>query len=86
MPATVFDLAELRRILRDVGGTAPGVDLEADILDTSFDELGYDSLALMEAAARIQQEFGVRLDDDTVFETSSPRGLLAAVSTVSAVR
>ena len=80
MSGSALDLAELRRILRTVAGTEQGVDLDADILDTSFSDLGYDSLALLEAAARILQEFGVRLDDDALLEATNQRQLLQLVS------
>ena len=81
MTGSVLDLAELRRILRIVAGTEQGVDLDADILDTAFSDLGYDSLALLEAAAQILREFGVRLDDDALLGATSPRQLLDLVST-----
>ncbi len=80
MSGTVPDLDDLRRILRDVAGTAQGVDLDGDILDTPFEDLGYDSLALLEAAARILQEYGVRLHDDVLAEATTPRLLLDIVA------
>jgi act minimal PKS acyl carrier protein len=80
MSVPALDLSDLRRILRAVAGTEQGVDLDADIMDTEFVDLGYDSLALMETAAQILQEFGVRLDDDAVFEATNPRRLLELVN------
>ena len=77
MSAPTLDLSELRRILRTVAGAEQGVDLDADIMDTPFSDLGYDSLALLEAAAQILREFGVRLEDDALLEASNPRQLLA---------
>ena len=33
---------------------------------STFDDLGYDSLALLETSTNIEREFGVSLDDPTV--------------------
>lgn len=56
-------LDELRRIVLEAAGEPEGRDLDGDLGATTFGELGYESLALMEVAARIQQEFGVEVED-----------------------
>ncbi|MGW2373624.1 MULTISPECIES: acyl carrier protein [Kitasatospora] len=71
---------DLRRILREAAGQQEGVDLDGDILDLAFDELGYDSLALLETGSRIEQIFGIRLDDNTLSDSPGPRALIAAVN------
>jgi len=81
MPDMTFGLQDLRRILRESGGTEEGVDLEGEILDTEFDALGYDSLAMMETAARISREYGVALDDDALTTATTPRRLLELLET-----
>jgi len=73
-------IADLRRVLREAAGAADNVDLDGDILDLEFADLGYDSLALLETAARISHEFGVKLDDDVVVDANTPRKLLTAVN------
>ncbi|GGU77006.1 actinorhodin polyketide synthase acyl carrier protein [Streptomyces litmocidini] len=73
-------LDALRTILVACAGEDDGVDLSGDILDTTFEDLGYDSLALMESAARIEREFGIALDDDDVNEALTPRLLLDLVN------
>jgi len=80
MPAHEFTIEDLRRILRDGAGTDEAVDLDGDILDTDFESLGYESLALLETSGRIEREFGITLDDDTVTEAKTPRALLGAVN------
>jgi act minimal PKS acyl carrier protein len=75
-----MDLDDLRRILVACAGEDDGTDLSGDILATTFEELGYDSLALMESAARIKQEFGVDLTDEDVAEVGTPSALLALVN------
>jgi act minimal PKS acyl carrier protein len=67
--------AGLRDILRAAGGEAEN-RAGTEILDVPFEDLGYDSLALLETAARIQREYGVRLDDEWVAEVATPRDLL----------
>ncbi|MFF1920171.1 acyl carrier protein [Streptomyces sp. NPDC058221] len=78
MPSTEFTIDDLRRILREGAGTEEGVDLDADILDTEFEQLGYESLALLETCGRIEREYGVRLDDDAL-AARTPRALLGLV-------
>lgn len=80
MSTTVFTIEDLKRILREGAGAEEGVDLDADILDAQFDELGYDSLALLETAARIMREYRVPLDDDAATMARTPRELLALVN------
>lgn len=87
MAAKELTIDDLRRILREGAGTGEGVDLDGDILDASFDDLGYESLALLETAARIGREFGVELDDATVTDAETPRDLIDAVNAqLSAVK
>jgi act minimal PKS acyl carrier protein len=76
MPDTTFELQDLRRILRECAGAEDGVNLDGEILDTDFDLLGYDSLALMETAARIARDYGIRIGDDALTAATTPRRLL----------
>jgi act minimal PKS acyl carrier protein len=80
MSNKVVELSDLRRILRESAGTEQGVDLGGDILDTSFDDLGYDSIAVMETTSRIAREYGVTVDDEALFEARTPRLLLGLVN------
>nr|P12885.2 RecName: Full=Granaticin polyketide synthase acyl carrier protein; Short=ACP [Streptomyces violaceoruber]CAA09655.1 acyl carrier protein [Streptomyces violaceoruber]CAA34266.1 unnamed protein product [Streptomyces violaceoruber]CAA34371.1 unnamed protein product [Streptomyces violaceoruber] len=70
----------LRTILVACAGEDDGVDLSGDILDITFEELGYDSLALMESASRIERELGVALADGDINEELTPRVLLDLVN------
>jgi minimal PKS acyl carrier protein len=74
-----LDLPELTRILRECAGVDEAVDLEGDILDMAFPELGYDSLALLQTIGVIQREFGIELDDSAA-GTETPREFLALVN------
>lgn len=78
MSAT-FTLDDLKRILRE--GSGEEADLDGDILDAEFEELGYESLALLETTSRIEREFGVALDEEAVAAARTPRSLLELVNT-----
>jgi len=71
-------LADLRRVLRKAAGEAE--DLDGDILDVEFKDLGYDSLALMETASAVERERGVRLDESALADASTPRSFLELVN------
>ena len=74
-----FTLTDLTRLLRECAGEDETVDLDADILDLTFEDLGYDSLALFNTVSRIERDYGVELGDEVVAEVRSPRELLARV-------
>ncbi|WP_188190200.1 acyl carrier protein [Nonomuraea sp. SYSU D8015] len=76
-------LDDLRRIMVACAGEDEHVDLGGDIMDEHFADLGYDSLAMMETAAKIENEFGVRIPDEKVAELTTPRALLDFVSHVT---
>ena len=78
-------LDDLRRILVSCAGENDDLDLNGDILDSPFQDLGYDSLALMETVARIQREYGIDVSDDDMAEVETPRALLEIVNGTLAV-
>jgi act minimal PKS acyl carrier protein len=80
MATPELTLEDLRRILRTVAGEAEGTGLDGDILDVTFTDLGYDSLALLETAGQIERERELQLDESTITEAQTPRELLAAVT------
>ncbi|MEU8027629.1 acyl carrier protein [Streptomyces sp. NPDC049099] len=80
MTHTEFTLEDLKRILREGAGTDEGVDLDGDILDVDFEDLGYESLALLETGGRIEREYEISLDEDALSEARTPRALLEAVN------
>ncbi|MEO3930634.1 acyl carrier protein [Micromonosporaceae bacterium B7E4] len=75
-----LDIDDLKRILRECAGADEKVTLEGDILDATFTDLGYDSLAVLETAGRIEREYGIKLDDDVVTSAETPRSLLEIVN------
>ncbi|MFF4246516.1 acyl carrier protein [Streptomyces sp. NPDC001822] len=73
-------LADLTRMLRESAGEEEGIDLDGDVIDTPFMELGYDSLALLQVIGQIQREYGIEIPDDAVVDAETPGALLALVN------
>ncbi|MET7515737.1 acyl carrier protein [Streptomyces sp. NPDC005480] len=74
-----LELSDLKTLLRECAGEEEGVDLDGDVIDVTFMELGYDSLALLQTTGRIEREYGISLDEDGLDEAETPRALLALV-------
>jgi aromatase len=72
---------DLCTMLVDCAGLTEGVGLNERHMDTELDSLGYDSLAVLETAARIKHEFGVQIPDHEVADLRTPRLLLNRVNT-----
>ncbi|HVK25897.1 MAG TPA: acyl carrier protein [Actinokineospora sp.] len=68
-----FDLDDLRAIMRESAGVDEDIDLNGDIADIEFTELGYDSLAVLELASQVQRKYSVPIPDDAVHEMLTPR-------------
>ena len=75
---SVFAIDDLRKVLQEAGGDE-SIDLAGNILDTPLGELGYDSLALLEATAVIRRTYGVAVTDETVQSGTTPRQLMTSV-------
>jgi act minimal PKS acyl carrier protein len=75
-----FTLTELVSALRASAGEDEEVDLDGDVLDVPFDDLGYDSLALFNTVGRIERERGISLSDDVVGQAATPRALISEIN------
>lgn len=75
---------DLRRILVQCAGESDSAAFTDDITSVSFEDLGYDSLALMETAARISQEFGVTIRDEEIIDVRTPGEIIALVNGATA--
>ncbi len=73
-------IEDVHRILIACAGDIGTSELHGDIAALEFDDLGYDSLALLETAARIEQEFGVRIPEEQITEVKTPQELLGLVN------
>jgi act minimal PKS acyl carrier protein len=77
-----FTLADLKQALRAAAGEDESVDLDGDIMDTEFGELGYDSLAILETASHIERSAGVQLPEDEVGRQQTPREFIDFVNSL----
>lgn len=80
MPAKAFTLDDLKRILIAGAGADETVDFDGEIADRRFEDLGYESLALLETLGRIENEFDISLDDSVLTGESTPAQLIDAVN------
>jgi minimal PKS acyl carrier protein len=70
-------IRELEQIMHECAGWAQPLDEAAD---QSFDELGYDSLALLQTSSRIKRDYGVQLSEDLLAEMKTPSKLVDAIN------
>jgi minimal PKS acyl carrier protein len=77
---TTFTLDDLRKSIQECAGQDESVDLSGDIGDTTFSELGYDSLAVMETASRVSRDYDVELPEEEVGELKTPRDFVDFVN------
>jgi minimal PKS acyl carrier protein len=71
---------DLKQILREAAGTDDSVDLDRNILDVEFADLGYDSVALLETGGRVELKYGVVLPDEAIAAMPTPRTFLTLVN------
>ncbi|MFB8246291.1 acyl carrier protein [Streptomyces sp. NPDC001046] len=75
-----LELCDLIALLRECAGEEEGVDLDGDVLDVPFADLGYDSLAVLQTTGRIERDWAVRLDEEAIDEADTPRAYLDLVN------
>jgi act minimal PKS acyl carrier protein len=76
----VFTKEDLVRTMRVAAGEDDSVDLDGDILDVSFEMLGYDSLAVMETASAVQRQYGLVLAEEDLAAVETPRDFVGLVN------
>lgn len=75
-----FTIEDLKQVMRECAGEDESISLDGEIGTLSFDQLGYDSLAMMETASRIERSFGVELPDDVLGEVDTPAEFVAFIN------
>lgn len=74
---------DLMNVLHRTAGADESVDLTSEaVAHTDFEELGYESLALLEAAGAIEREHGVSLDETAFADARTPQALVDLVNEV----
>lgn len=77
---TQLTLTDLTTLLRECAGEEETTDLDGDVLDTTFADLGYDSLAVLQTTGRIENDHALSLDEIAVSEAETPRQFLKLVN------
>jgi act minimal PKS acyl carrier protein len=75
-----FTQADLVRVMRAAAGEDESINLDGDILEVTFADLGYDSLAVMETASRVEREYGVTLPEQTMAGIDTPQEFVEFVN------
>jgi act minimal PKS acyl carrier protein len=76
----VFTVDTLRDIMSACAGPGKHPELDGEFIDVTYEDLGFDSLAVLQLATRVQQELGVPFPDDAVAEMATPRDVLDYVN------
>jgi act minimal PKS acyl carrier protein len=77
----LITLRDLQDVMRECAGEDESVQSFEQAPDTPFDELGYDSLALLATNSRIKRDYGVELSDDDLTAVRTPQELADLVNT-----
>ncbi len=75
-----FGPDELRTIMKGCAGEAEGISLDGDFIDVPFEQLGYDSLALLEISHTIEDKTGLVIPDGSIEEMKTPREVIDFVA------
>lgn len=71
---------ELLEILRACAGESEPVADVGEVAEADLAELGYDSLAVLEATSRVERRFGISLPEDEMTEARTPGRFVALVN------
>ncbi|MEV4754161.1 acyl carrier protein [Micromonospora sp. NPDC049559] len=77
---TVFGLDELMQIMRECAGEDEAAQFGGDLANTEFNQLGYDSLALMETASQVARRLDISLPEEEFARVETPAQLLALIN------
>jgi act minimal PKS acyl carrier protein len=75
-----FTMEDLLRVMREAAGEDEALPLDGDVGGLTFDQLGYDSLALLETASKVEREFGVSLPDGLLVDLETPTAFVTFVN------
>ncbi|MEU9213808.1 acyl carrier protein [Streptomyces sp. NPDC048415] len=75
-------ISDLQTIMRQCAGEAEDALPLEQAADRPFDELGYDSLALLETHSRIERDYGIELSEDEVGGINTARELVDFVNSL----
>ncbi|MGH3921971.1 MAG: acyl carrier protein [Pseudonocardiaceae bacterium] len=67
-----FTLDDLREVMRTCAGESESVNLDGDIAEITFEDLGYDSLAVLEMAGKLMNQLGVVIPEHVAEKLLTP--------------
>ncbi|MDA0632761.1 acyl carrier protein [Nonomuraea sp. MCN248] len=74
-----LSLEELKQTMRQVAGD-DDIELEDDFATATFEELGFDSLAVFETVHRVERACGRKLPEGELAEVTTPKEFLEFVN------
>ena len=77
-----FTADDLTMIMRTCAGMAGSAQLSGTDLDETYADLGYDSLAVLEIQAQIQQQYGVRVGDEATEHMPTPGATVSYINSL----
>ena len=80
----MLTIDEFKTIMREVAGNDPEIDSSIEAEDSLLTDLGYDSLALLEIAAVVQQRYGLSVPDDSTERMTTPLAAVAYINELQA--
>jgi minimal PKS acyl carrier protein len=75
-----FTLDDLTIIVQECSGMTDGATLDGDTVDRPLRELGYDSLAVLEIASRIQRTYALSIPDEAIDGMKTARAIIDYVN------
>lgn len=81
-----LELTDLTRVLRAWGGEDECVELNEEVQDLYWEELGYDSLCVLQTTGSVERRYDILLDGELLELADTPRRFLALVNGVLSSR
>lgn len=75
----MLNLDQLLQILSECSGDDQATAHD-DVIDREFDELGYDSLVLLEMTAQLKHRYDIDIPEDAIRDLKTPRAVLDYVN------
>ncbi len=79
---TTFTLQDLRELILASAGVTDGQEISEATADTTFLDLGYDSLALLDLVIQVQRKYEVAVSDDTAQSMTTPREAVDVINSL----
>ncbi|MEU6563705.1 acyl carrier protein [Nocardia nova] len=75
-----FTIGDLTTFMRKAAGEDESVNLDGNIANVAFSDLGYDSLALLETASLVEAAYSVTIEEDKLVGLETPEEFVELVN------